>query len=290
MMFENLDLSGIILLSELNIPMICLENTLGNGGYMKIAFFDSGVGGLTVLKTAIELLPSEDYIYYADIDNVPYGTKSLDEVRKLTLDAVEFLVDKDIDALVVACNTATSAAVKILRRKYDFPVVGMEPAVKPAVNGLKSDSKRILAAGTPLTLKEYKFKSLVKKIHGEGIVDNLPLPGLVELAEKGIFDGIEVETYIKKAFAGYDIDKYSYLVLGCTHFIYYKQILKKMLPAISIIDGNIGTIKYLKTLINNNKDIGKGNGSIDIYLSGRLIKNSEKEYYMKIINRMEFIK
>ena len=101
---------------------------------LPIGFFDSGVGGLSVLKEAIKLMPNENYIYFGDSKNAPYGTKDMKEVRDLTFNAVEFLLSKGIKALAVACNTATSAAVAELRRVYkDLPIVGIEPAVKPAV-------------------------------------------------------------------------------------------------------------------------------------------------------------
>ena len=121
---------------------------------MKIAFFDSGVGGLSVLQTAIQVLPPQQYIYFADSVNAPYGTKSKKEIKKLMFEAVDFLQTKNINALVVACNTATSAAIKDLRKQYDFPIIGMEPAVKPAIE--KSKKKKIVLFATELTLKEKK--------------------------------------------------------------------------------------------------------------------------------------
>ena len=154
---------------------------------MYIGFFDSGIGGLSVLKEALKILPNENYIYYGDTENAPYGTKTKEEVKDLTFRAVEFLDKHKIKALVVACNTATSAAVRELREKYSFPIIGMEPAIKPAVENNQKKGKRVLTLATPLTLKEEKFQSLISKFDVEHIVDMLPAPKLVEFAEKFIF-------------------------------------------------------------------------------------------------------
>ncbi len=127
---------------------------------MKIGISDSGVGGLTVLNEALQHMPDEDYIYLADTYNVPYGTKTREQVKELILNIVEFLDSKDIDVLVVACNTATSVGITELRRKYSFPVIGMEPAVKYALE--RNISGRVLVLATPLTLTEKKYKDWLK--------------------------------------------------------------------------------------------------------------------------------
>ena len=116
---------------------------------MNIGFFDSGIGGLSVLREALAVLPNENYLYYADTDNTPYGTKTRNEV-KLAFKAVEFLTSRRIKALVIACNAATSASVEDLRKKYDFPIIGMEPAVKPAVTKSLNGGKRVLVCLPPL--------------------------------------------------------------------------------------------------------------------------------------------
>ena len=129
---------------------------------MPIGFFDSGVGGLSVLREAIKIMPNEDYIYFGDSKNAPYGTKTVDEVRELTFKAVEFLLSKGVKGIAIACNTATSAAVADLRKTYpELPLVGIEPALKPAVE-LNKDGD-ILIMATSMTLKEEKFKRLMDK-------------------------------------------------------------------------------------------------------------------------------
>lgn len=253
---------------------------------MKIAFFDSGVGGLTVLNEALHRMPDENYIYYADTDNAPYGTKTRDEVRELIFKAAEEISGMGIKALVVACNTATSIAIKDLRIKYNFPIIGMEPAVKPAVesNGRK---KRIFVAATPLTLKEERFRDLVSKLDKDHIVDSIPLSRLVEFCEKDIFDKEVITPYLKDQFKNLDLSNYSTLVLGCTHFPFYKEYFQQIFPADTlIIDGNSGTVKRLQHILN--KPAGEGSkirGSIEFYSSGKKMNDSSRfTHYLSRLN------
>jgi glutamate racemase len=231
---------------------------------MKIGFFDSGIGGITVLSHALQVLPNETYLYYADIKNVPYGTKTKGEVEKLTISAISFLVKLGAEIVVIACNTATSVAVNSLRKKFNIPIIGMEPAVKPAIN-LPEEGK-VLVFATDLTLREAKMNELIKNLHGDDIIDKLPLPGLVTFSEEGIFDSEEVINYLQEVFAPYNFDEYKAIVLGCTHFCYYREIMRKILPShIKIIDGAEGTINRLSSFIVKSGDTG---GSIKFYLSG----------------------
>lgn len=235
-----------------------------------IGFLDSGFGGITVLSEALRQLPNENYIYYADTEHVPYGTKTKEEVRRYVYEAVEFLVDQGIKALVVACNTATSIAVRELRGRYDFPIVGMEPAVKPAVqNG--NGNKRVLVLATALTLREEKFHNLVQRVDHEHVVDYLAFPELVELAESMIFDNEKVIPVIKEKLSGYEMEKYKTFVLGCTHFPIYKNAFKEVLPQhIDVIDGSIGTVRYLKNFLMERDIINPQNtaGQITFFDSG----------------------
>lgn len=213
-----------------------------------IGFFDSGIGGLTVLSEAIKQMPDENYIYYADTINAPYGTKPREEVRNLILKAVAILAGEGIKALVVACNTATSIAISELRSMYSFPVIGMEPAVKPAVSN--NGGGRVLVVATPLTLKESRFQNLLQQFDNNKIVDYLALPRLVEYAEKMDFDGEKVFDYVKRMISSIRIEKYGTLVLGCTHFIYYRSIFRRILPDnIHIIEGNRGTVNHMNCVL-----------------------------------------
>ena len=262
-----------------------------------IGFFDSGIGGITVLGEALKQLPCENYIYYADTAHVPYGTKEKAQVKQYIFEAVDFLVTKKIKALVVACNTATSIAVRELRGMYNFPIVGMEPAVKPAVQNGDS-GKRVLVFATPLTLQEEKFHNLVQKVDQEHVVDYLPFPELVECAEKNIFDDKTMIPIISNKLKNFDMDSYKTIVLGCTHFPIYRSTFKKVLPEhIDIIDGSSGTIRYLKKLLEeaellrDNSLEGSSitcNPNIEFYSSGQQViePNHIKNFY----NILEIIK
>ena len=228
-----------------------------------------------MLRETLMLLPNENYIYYADSDNAPYGTKTREEVKRLTFDAVKFLNERKIKALVIACNTATSAAVRDLRKAYNFPVIGMEPAVKPAVQMNNNGDKRVLVLATALTLKEEKFQNLISRFDSEHIVDMLPAPKLVEFAEKFIFYGPEVSAYIKEIMPE-NIDQYGTLVLGCTHFPFFKQALEESIPgSINIIDGNGGTVNHLMSVIKNNNLLSPSDtkGKVTFYKSGVQVKD-----------------
>jgi glutamate racemase len=244
---------------------------------VKIGFFDSGIGGITVLNEAIRQLPNEDYIYFADTDNTPYGVKPKEEVKKYILNAIEFIYAKGVDAIVIACNTATSIAIEELRGKYNIPILGMEPAVKPAIERNHSTNKRVLVTATPLTLKEEKLKNLIEKVGNEDLVDLLPLPRLVEFAEKYRFQDIEIVNYLENEFAKFNLNEYGTIVLGCTHFPFYKKIIRELLPLeIDIIDGNEGTVRNLKRILIDNTNKNPGKGHIVYYASGRLIKEPKE--------------
>lgn len=247
---------------------------------MKIGVFDSGIGGLTVLKEAIKLLPREDYLYYADTKHVPYGTKPKDEVRGYIFDAVDFLAGQGIDALVVACNTATSIAISDLRKNYDFPIIGMEPAVKPAV--LRADDRRVLVLATPITVSEKKLHDLVEALDSEDIVDLHALPGLVEFAENFVFDEDVVIRYLLDELSEYDLKEYGAVVLGCTHFVFFRKHFELILPpGVDIIDGNKGTVNRLKNLLENWKTDSGSNGGITFYCSGE--KEADDSKYTRYL-------
>jgi len=236
---------------------------------MPIGFFDSGVGGLSVMREAIKLMPNEDYIYFGDSKNAPYGVKSVKEVRDLTFEAVEFLLSKGVKGIAVACNTATSAAVAELRLVYpDLPLVGIEPALKPAVE-LKKDGS-ILIMATPMTLREKKFNGLMETYRENAKIIPVPCAGLVEFIEQGILDGKELEEYLFNKVNTYKEEKIGSIVLGCTHYPFIKESLSKVVgESVEILDGSLGTVKELrrrlreKNLLTDRENIGK----IEIYNS-----------------------
>ncbi|MDR5586451.1 MULTISPECIES: glutamate racemase [Clostridium] len=251
-----------------------------------IGFFDSGVGGLSVMKEAIRLMPNENYIYFGDSKNAPYGIKTVEEVKTLTVDAVELLLEKNVKAIVVACNTATSAAIDLVRSKYkNIPIIGIEPALKLATKYNRKGNIIIMA--TPMTLKEKKFKSLMEKYGEDYDIVSLPCAKLVEFIEHGILSGEELEEYLKEKFNPYKNNDIGVVVLGCTHYPFIKETLYKVIDKdIPIIDGGLGTSQELrrrlgeKNLLNTEEKQGSitiinSNGSEKtIELSKKLIEIS----------------
>ncbi|MEN8078465.1 glutamate racemase [Clostridioides difficile] len=213
---------------------------------LPIGFLDSGVGGLSVMKEAIKIMPNENYIYFGDSKNAPYGVKPTKEIRDLTFNVVEFLIEKGIKGLVVACNTATSAAVSELRRVYpDMPLVGIEPAIKPAVELNKKG--KILIMATPMTIKQEKFNLLLNKYKEKAEIVPIPCAGLMEFIEDGILSGEELEGYLTEKLSVYKKDEISSIVLGCTHYPFVKDTIAKVVgDNIAIIDGGEGTAREIK--------------------------------------------
>ena len=244
---------------------------------MKIAFFDSGMGGLSVLHHARRVLPHEQFVFYADETHVPYGTKTRAEVEQFVAEAFEFLLAQDVKAIVVACNTATSVAVPAMRARYDLPIIGMEPAAKKAL--ALDPVHRVLVTATPITVAGEKMEHLIERVDHEHLVDRLALPELVTFAENMVFDGPEVEAYLRGELAPYHLEAYSALVLGCTHFNYFKPAFRRILPdSMRFVDGNEGTVAQL---IRKLKERGELAGdeqepAVEYFYSGERVTD-EKE-------------
>lgn len=249
---------------------------------MRIALFDSGYGGLTVLSHARRVLPSEEFIFYADRDHVPYGTKSVPAVRGFVRIAFRFLIEQQrADAVVVACNTATSVAVDEMRRLYDVPIIGMEPAVKKALT--RDGEHRVLVTATPITVHGEKLKRLISSCDPNGLVDLLALPQLVEFAERQEFVSSAVEAYLRDAFAPYHFADYSAIVLGCTHFNYFKDTMRQLLPQnVRLVDGNEGTVEELARRTGlRTQPIGAQTAHCTFFESGRSVVRAEELAHME---------
>ncbi len=240
---------------------------------MKIGILDSGIGGLTVLHQAMLSLPKEEYLFYADSDHVPYGEKTKEEILHYVESAVQFMVSKGAGAVVIACNTATSVAIGALRREYSIPILGIEPAVKPAVEDC--GGRRILVIATPVTVREEKLKNLIARVDEEHLIDLLPLPQLVPFAERGEFRSPEVTAYLRSEFSRFDLSEYSCLVLGCTHFNFFKDTLREIFPKhTAILDGSAGTVNHLAEVLTENDMPESPALSVEYYVSGRKVTDA----------------
>lgn len=209
-----------------------------------IGVFDSGVGGISVLRELIKLMPEENYIYFGDSKHAPYGSKTLEEVRMLTGEHIEYLVESGVKAVVIACNTATSAAITGLREKYpNMPIVGIEPALKPAV--LYKENARVLVMATPMTIREDKFHHLMQLYENQATIYPLSCPGLPEFVEAGNLDGADLEQFLRELLASY-IGKIDAVVLGCTHYPFVRPVIQKIFGSqVAIFDGGAGTAREL---------------------------------------------
>lgn len=208
-----------------------------------IGVFDSGVGGISVLRHLRRLMPRERYLYFGDSANAPYGSRSTQQVRKLTLDAAERLFRENrIKALVLACNTATAAAVEQLRQQYpDRIIIGIEPALKVAADHFPGGRVGVMA--TEVTLREEKFDHLLHRFDENCTVAKIPAPGLVELVEAGKADSPEAEALLTQILSPY-LGKLDALVLGCTHYPFAAKAISQVLgETVTLLDGGEGTAR-----------------------------------------------
>ena len=211
-----------------------------------IGVFDSGVGGISVLQELIRIMPNENYIYLGDSKHAPYGTKPLETVRKLTFENVGLLLEQGAKGLVVACNTATSAAVRLMRGMYpDLPIVGIEPALKPAA--LQKEHPRVLVMATPMTVQQEKFKKLMERYESKAEIYPLPCPGLMEFIEAGDLESERLHDFLQELLAPYldkDLDS---IVLGCTHYPFARKMIQNIVgDTVTIFDGGAGTAREMR--------------------------------------------
>ena len=227
-----------------------------------IAVFDSGVGGISVLRHLRRLMPGERYLYFGDSANAPYGSRTTWQVRQLTEAAVETLLTENrIKALVLACNTATAAAVTHLRSRYpDRIIIGIEPALKLAADHFPTG--RIGVMATEVTLREEKFDALLHRF-GEGCtVEKIPAPGLVQLIEAGKADDPQTQALLQTILQPY-VGKLDALVLGCTHYPFAAAAISRILgPDCTLLDGGEGTARETKRRLEAAGLLEKGEGEV----------------------------
>ena len=227
-----------------------------------IAVFDSGVGGISVLRQLRKLMPGERYIYFGDSANAPYGSRPTSQVRDLTLAAAEKLYrDYPVKALVVACNTATASAIDLLRRTYpDMIVVGIEPALKPAADRFPGGTIGVLA--TPVTLRKEKYRHLVELHAKDCQVIDLPAPGLSELVEHGKAVSGDAIALLKPILDPW-VGKLDALVLGCTHYPFATETIRKILGEdVPLFDGGEGTAREARRRLEAAGLLRDGQGEV----------------------------
>lgn len=246
-----------------------------------IAFLDSGVGGISILREAVKLMPNENFIYFGDSKNAPYGTKPSHHISEIVNENVEMLIQKGAKAIVIACNTATGATAKALRLSHPtLPIIGIEPAIKPAV--LHNLGDRVVVMATPLTLKQSKFLKLFDIYKSKADIQLLPCGGLMEFIESGILSGDELSGFLKSKLEPVNNGEIKAVVLGCTHYPFVKdEIVKAIGYPVEIDDGTVGTAKEIKRRLEkyNCSTSSKNKGTISFLNSSsdpRMLQLSEK--------------
>lgn len=213
-----------------------------------IGFLDSGVGGLSVLNTARRALPHEDFIMFGDSFNAPYGTRPAHEVIFLARRAAQKLLDEDIKALVIACNTATGYAGETLQKELDIPVIGILPAVK-AGQAIRTDGE-ILVMATPGTCKSAPFLASLET-DGDNVIP-LPCPGLMEFVERGELDSENLHRFLEDLLTPYRGRNIDVVALGCTHYPFLEKALRPFFPHAKLIDASDLTVQNLITALEEN--------------------------------------
>ena len=229
-----------------------------------IAVFDSGVGGISVLRHLRRVLPGERFLYYGDSANAPYGSRTTEEVRNLTLAAAEKLTKEyPVKALVIACNTATAAAVQQVRSAYpDLIVIGIEPALKVAADHFPGG--RIGVMATEVTLREEKFDTLLHRFVENCTVTKIPAPGLVQLVEAGMVDAPETEALLRQILGPY-IGHLDAVVLGCTHYPFAARAISRVLgDNVVLLEGGDGTARETRRRLSKAGLLEEGDGSVTI--------------------------
>ena len=208
-----------------------------------IGVFDSGVGGISVLRELVALMPQEDFIYIGDSIHAPYGTKPHDEVHQYVLATVEKLLKQNVKIIVIACNTATSVSIRALRPLYpQVHFVGIEPAIKPAAE--KRPDSRVLVMATPMTLSEEKFQKNVARFQEKADFIPVPCPGLMELIEGGHLSDAPAREYLTRLLTPYFTEPVGAIVLGCTHYPFIRGLVQEIAGSdVLIVDGSAGTAR-----------------------------------------------
>ena len=218
-----------------------------------IGFFDSGIGGISVWKEVVKLLPRENTIYLADSKNSPYGSKTISEIQDISFKNTKWLIEKGCKLIVVACNTATTNSINLLREKFEIPFVGIEPGIKPAIKDSKNGKIGVLA--TRGTLSSELFEKTSQSFFGIDIIEK-DGDGIVEIIESGEFENNELESLLRKylnPMIDYGIDQ---LVLGCTHYFIVKDLIKKIVGnKITITNYNVAVAAQVKRILEEKKTV-----------------------------------
>ena len=227
---------------------------------MSIGIFDSGLGGVTALNVIKKNYKQKDIVFYGDTCHLPYGDKSRKEIIKYSEEIVNYLIDKGVEVIVIACNSATSNALDTLKEKYDIPIIGViDPAIKKL---LTLGSKKVGVIATETTIKSNKYYDKIKELDENIDVYSVACPKFVPVIESGKKDGEEIEKLIDLYIAPIS-EKIDTLILGCTHYTIIKDVISRKYPKLTIIDPSIEVSRELENYISNINE----NGNIEYIIS-----------------------
>ncbi|ACV62612.1 glutamate racemase [Desulfofarcimen acetoxidans DSM 771] len=237
-----------------------------------IGLFDSGVGGLSIMKEVRKLLPEEDLIYFADSAYCPYGIKTPEVIRARCFSICDFLLKEGVKLIVVASNTTSVAGLDLIRKHYRIPIVGVEPAIKPAAELSRNGKIGILATG--VTINGERFSSLVERFGSNIEVFTQPCPGLVELVEEGKLDCPQTEALLHRYMDPMLVHGSDTIVLGCTHYPFLRSLVEKIAgPQITVIDTGEAVARQVSRIVNTLNQISTGKQGKEIfYTSGSTAK------------------
>lgn len=237
-----------------------------------IGVFDSGLGGVSVLREALRLLPSENYIYYGDNGNAPYGDRPESEITELTLHCVRQLVGLGCKAILVACNTATANCIGIIRTELNVPVVSVEPAIRPACQ--QAGAGKVLMMATLATTRLDRYLALQRRMPDPRRIINIPCPGIVERIEAGLWEDDDFDDLFDTFLAPYENLETDGIVLGCTHYVFIPGAFRRAAcrhlrgPCV-LYDGNEGTVHQLaRVLQEHGLQNPKGSAQVEFHTSG----------------------
>lgn len=234
-----------------------------------IGIFDSGIGGVTVLNEILKIMPNYYYVYYSDSFNNPYGDKTEKELEAITEKIVEYLISKGCKIIVIACNTASAICKDFLRKKFDIPIIAIEPAIKQVYDNNPQGKTLIMA--TKGTIESEKFLELYHKFDNRNMIINA-FPGLADLIEQDKKD--QIKNYLQEHLQYEDVKA---VVLGCTHYPLIKKEITDVLGNVIFFDGSVGVARKLKTVVEE-MNIDEEDLKIE-FIDSSKDKNKEKRFY-----------
>jgi glutamate racemase len=259
--------------------------------YDPIGIFDSGLGGVSTLGQAMHMLPQEKFIYYGDSGEPPYAFMTTAQIRKRCHWICDKFVAQRTKAIVIACNTATSAALEDLKTRYDIPVLGIVPAVEAAV--AQADSGKILLLATEFTIQSETLRELIQTYGADREIEMRAPREMIDLVESGTIDGPQMDACIRRFFEGFDAGAFAAVIFGCTHLGFLSRAISDALgPDIHVADGNEETIRQLIQVLDNLKlrrEAGDRSGAVDISNSGGVpyVQNAQKMLQIHLNNLTE---